>query len=281
MNILIVEDEKTVAMAIQRTLKKCETFNRVVIAKNAEEALTKADSVAFDLVISDILLGKDSASGLEMYDQLRKKNPDVPVVFLTVLNSLKYMERAFSLGALDYITKPFNTKELQIRIKRWSRMARQLRMREELCYNDLTYSYQTNQFRYKGELVALTRKNKYLFLLFLENPERLLTPDYLREKLWGDFTWTEKTRNLRSNIQSLRVGLPKACAEWLETVRGEGYILKFKPCPKTALVLGLKKIFSPFLFLISYTPWLKFFLWKTNPLSLNFIKRSWCRLATA
>ena len=227
MNILIVEDEPLVAQGIKRTLSKCEITNLIEIANNFKEAEQKINfNATFDLILLDIFLGKNSLNGLDLCETIRKKNSRIPIIILTAAQSLRFLERAFKLGANDYITKPFNARELELRVKRWAELASQVAIKKKIIYDELSFDFQTNEVQHQEKILSLTKKNKFLLRLFLQQPEKLLTPQYLKEKIWGDYDNIDKNRNLRSNIQDLRKSLSSNCAHWIQTVRGEGYVLK-------------------------------------------------------
>src|SRR5690606_7093786 len=84
-----------------------------------DSAIAKAASEIYDLFITDIFLGKDKNNGLDFCEKLRTLNIDTPIMVITSIYSLEYLEKAFSLGVNDYIMKPFHPKELELRIHRW------------------------------------------------------------------------------------------------------------------------------------------------------------------
>ena len=75
--------------------------------------------------------------------------------------------------------------------------------------------------------MKITKKSKMLFLLFLKNAEKILSQDFIQEKLWGDYDLSFKNRNIRSSVQLLRRALAHyPCKNWIQTVSGEGYVLQ-------------------------------------------------------
>lgn len=222
MNILILEDEVFIARLLQRLCLDISLVNTVHIAFDIPSALEKFSSGIFDLVLVDLFLGNQSSSGLDFCERVRERDPLVPVIILTSMYSLDYIEKAFSLGVNDYVTKPFHPKELQFRIRRWCG-ARRTTPTLELCYDQLRFDPRANEFYIGTQYLPLSKKNKSLLLVFLKESEKLLSAVYLKEKFWGDYS--DRSRNLRSNIQSLRSSLGDY-GKWIKTVRGEGYILK-------------------------------------------------------
>lgn len=226
MNVLVVEDNKQVALSVKKTLSANRLINFVDVAHDFDQAFDKIYSEVFDLLLLDIFLGEDSLTGLDLCAKIREKNDEIPIIILTSINSINYLEKAFKLGANDYIRKPFNSRELELRIERWMQMSEKFKIQKKLQYKEISYNFHNNQFYYKNNPISLTKKNKFLLRLFMMNPEKLLSTAYIKEKFWGDYPGIRKSRNLRSNIQSLRNSLEPQCSGWLRTKRGEGYILK-------------------------------------------------------
>ncbi len=226
MNILIVEDEIIVASSIRLLLKKIPFVNFVDIAHNFEEGFQKFNSSIFDIVLVDIFLGEEKNNGFDLCEVIRKQNKQIPIIIITAYHSIRYIEKAFSIGVNDYITKPFNHKEVELRVKRWLMLSNQITTKTKITYHKLSFDPETNFFSFKKKKRNLSKKNKILLLIFLQKPEKVLSCNYLKEKLWGDYLNCEKSRNIRSNIQILRKNLPKECRKWIKNIRGEGYILK-------------------------------------------------------
>lgn len=226
MNVLVVEDNKQIALSLKKILSANKLINFVDVAHDFNQAFDKIYSGAFDLLLLDIFLGKESRTGLDLCAKIREKNDEIPIIILTSISSISSLEKAFKLGANDYIRKPFNSRELELRIERWMQMSEKFKIQKKLKYKEISYNFHNNQFYYKDVPISLTKKNKFLLRLFLMNPEELLSTAYIKEKFWGDYPGIRKNRNLRSNIQSLRNSLKPHCSDWLRTKRGEGYILK-------------------------------------------------------
>lgn len=222
MNILILEDEVFIARLLKRLCLDLSLVNTVHTAFDVPSALEKFSSGIFDLILVDLSLGDHAMTGLDFCEQVRTRDPLVPIIVLTSMYSLDFIEKAFCLGVNDYVTKPFHPKELQFRIQRWCG-ARQTTPVVELQYHQLRFDARANEFYIGTQHLPLSKKNKSLLFLFLKEAEKLLGPLYLKEKFWGDYS--DRQRNLRSSIQSLRMALGDH-AHWIKTVRGEGYILK-------------------------------------------------------
>ena len=223
MNVLIVEDEEMIARFLCRIAQDLEVVNVVETASTYEQGYELMMSGVFDLLLVDVCLGGDEWDGLTLCEMARKHFPGVTIIILTSLHSLECLERAFSLGVNDYMTKPFHPEELRLRMMRWLGTS-PLLSSTSLRYGELVYEAASHEFRFRGRSVELSKRNKDLLLVFMKEPERLLSPAYLKEKFWGDLQ--DKSRNIRSSLQSLRESMPEDCADWIQTLRGQGYILR-------------------------------------------------------
>lgn len=226
MKFLIIEDELTIAQSLKTRMSELEGVEEIHIAGTFEEALNKINSIFFDFYLVDIMLDRKEVDGLDLCGEIKVRNPQAPIVVMTTFHSIDYLRRAMEVGANDYVTKPFNIEELLIRINRWTSPLCKEVFRGDVAYNELRYDSKKRLFFFKEEMLPLTKKNHELLLLFMQKPEHVLTKEYLREKYWGDYANTRKSRNIRSTMQLLRQSLEGTCSDWLQTVRGEGYILK-------------------------------------------------------
>jgi DNA-binding response OmpR family regulator len=227
MNILIVEDEPMVANAIKKVFVKNLQTNVIHIAHHFDHAFEKISSEIFDIILVDINLGKQSLSGLDLCKTIRKRNQSIPIIVITAMNSIQYLEDAFCIGVSDYIKKPFNPKELELRVKRWQELFQEnIKIKKTIEYEGIVYHIDENEFFFENDKISLTKKNKQLLKIFIESAGKVVSTDYVKQKFWGDYLNTIKNRNLRSSIQLLRKALGENLGKWLQTARGEGYVLK-------------------------------------------------------
>lgn len=116
MKILIAEDEPITLATMEFRLVK--DGHEVISAENGQDALTKLNDITPDLVITDIMM--PFASGLEVLSAVKKLNANIPVIVLSAMGQENVVLEAFTLGADDYITKPFSPNELALRVKRFA-----------------------------------------------------------------------------------------------------------------------------------------------------------------
>lgn len=219
--ILLVEDEKTLAKALKFNLEK-EGF-AVEIAFDGEEALKAVSREEPDLVILDLMLPK--IDGFEVCRQIRK-NTDIPIIMLTARNEDIDKILGLELGADDYLTKPFNVRELLARIKAIFRRAAQQPQpgRKTLRLGDLQIELIKHKVTVKGKEVTLTSREYTLLTFLASNAGRVFSREQLLEQIWG-FDYSGDARTVDVHIRHLREKIEENPADprLILTVWGIGY----------------------------------------------------------
>ena len=223
--ILIVDDEKRVTdlLALYLTREGYEA----ITASDGEEALHKASLHKPALVILDLMLPK--IDGLEVCRRLRQ-NSSVPIIMLTARDDDLDKILGLEMGADDYVTKPFNPREIIARVKA---VLRRLSP-QELNSRTIKLPYlEINLNEYKvqvdGKEVALTPKETELLWTLASQPGRVFTRDQLLEQVWG-YDYVGDTRTVDTHIKRLRHKLaPQPHYPWeIKTVWGVGYKMELK-----------------------------------------------------
>ena len=224
-NILIVEDDPILSRSLVKIVQRIPLVNVVDTAHDFKTAYNKSMSDAFDVILADIDL-QDEFTGLDLCAAIRKKNTTIILIIVTAFHSTKFLASAFEKGVNDYITKPFRKKELQLRVKRWASLLGNVSVEKSIHYHELSYSPGQNEFFFSGKMIDITKREKYLLLIFLRNAEKILSPLFLEEKLWGYHEMG--SHNIRSLIQLLRTNLPQedGLGNWIQNRRAEGYFLR-------------------------------------------------------
>ena len=219
--ILLVEDEKTLAKALKFNLEK-EGF-RVEVAFDGEEALNAMSGEEPDLVILDLMLPK--IDGYEVCRSIRRSS-DVPIIMLTARDEDIDKILGLELGADDYMTKPFNTRELLARIKAILRRTVQqaTAARNFIKVGDLQIDIIKRKVTVKGRAVALTSREFNLLSLLASNPGKVYSREELLEEIWGD-DYSGDVRTVDVHIRHLREKIEEFPAEpnIILTVWGAGY----------------------------------------------------------
>jgi len=222
MRVLIVEDEPALAESVQYSLSR-EGFD-VEIASDGERALERFREGPPDLLLLDLMLPR--LSGLDVCRIIRSES-SVPILILTAKDTEADKVAGLELGADDYVTKPFSTRELISRIRalvRRSGLAARPERPETLRGGQVEMDIARHEVRVRDEDVPLPPKEFELLELLLRRKGRLLTREYLIEEIWGSDYYGD-TRTLDVHVKRLRQkieGDPHKPVH-LVTVRGLGY----------------------------------------------------------
>ena len=223
MRILVVEDEKKVARALQQGL---EARNyEVTLAYTGEEGFFLVNAQTFDLLILDLML--PGRNGLEILATLRRQRLQTPVLILTARDALDDRVRGLDEGADDYLIKPCALDELIARIQALLRRSTTPAPAEgRLSFGDVALDTATWTVYRGGEALPTTAKEFRLLKQFLENPGRVLTREDILSAVWGEDAKVE-SNVIDAHIANLRLKLESGDKPRLiHTVRGVGYVLK-------------------------------------------------------
>lgn len=210
--IILVEDEKSIRESLSQYLTQ-EGF-QIFTAQNLSEA-RKLDLNQADLMILDWML--PDGQGVDYLRELRKSHT-LPVILLTAKTDLVDKILGLETGANDYITKPFEPRELITRIRVQLRQT-PVTTSHFITGGGITMDLKQHQVKYKNKIVVLTKMEFDLLKLFLENPHKVFSRDELLNKVWG-FDNYPTTRTVDTHILQLR---QKICDDIFETLRGVGY----------------------------------------------------------
>lgn len=230
MNILIIEDNEFLWEKIKEFFEKKNISNRIKITESYEKFIREIPVIkSYDIILVDILLWNKNKNWIDIIKAIREENKSIPIIIISWLDELSRIEEWFDAWANDYIFKPFRIKELEIRVHKWFKMffySDKSNTSNIIDYNWLSYNIKENIFHYNWVLLDLTKWNKYLLSIFLSNPEKVLSENFLSEKIWWD-VWFVIERNLRVNILRLKESIKSTwISSWIKNVRGEWYILK-------------------------------------------------------
>ena len=223
--ILVVDDERDIIELIKYNLEM-EGF-RVSSAYNGEDALRLAKREPPDLLILDLMLpGMD---GLEVC-QILKKEPQtnhIPVIMLTAKTGEPDIVVGLGLGADDYITKPFSTRELIARVKAVLRRVKPGPQKEKLVLSDLIVDSSNYRASLRGSPIDLTHTEFNLLLFLVQRQGRVMTRQQILDGVLGDDAFvTERTVDV--HIRRLRMKLKEA-SSYIITRRGIGYMFQSTP----------------------------------------------------
>lgn len=221
MRILMVEDEKYMAEAIEQVLKK--NNYSVDLAFDGEYGLDCGLSGIYDIIILDIMLPK--MDGIGVLKELRKNGIEVPVILLTAKGETDDKVIGLDSGADDYLAKPFKTEELMARLRALSRRKNELIKDNILQYTDIELNPLTLNLSCGSKEFKLTLKECQLLELLIKRKDIIISKDSIIEKLWGYETCAEDN-NVEVYISFLRKKLSRIKSQVIiQTVRGAGYVL--------------------------------------------------------
>ncbi len=225
MKILLVEDEPDLGAVIQKSL----THHQYVVdwARDGLEAWNylTSDRATYAMAIIDWMLPK--ISGIELCQRLRRDNFSLPILILTARDRMEDKITGLDAGADDYLVKPFGMEELLARLRALQRRAPTFQS-DRLQLGNLRLDYGDNAIaisdtRGHERSVSLTAKEFQLLEYLMQNPDRILTHDQIRNRVWA-FDSESASNIVAAQIRLLRKKLVESkCDNPIETVRGFGY----------------------------------------------------------
>ncbi|MDZ4770834.1 MAG: response regulator transcription factor [Chloroflexota bacterium] len=219
--ILVIDDEITTINLIAMLLER-KGFE-VIKSTSAEDGLRRAYRYQPDLVLLDIMM--PDMDGWELCKRLRGLS-DVPIIFLTALDSIKDIVHGLEIGADDYITKPFDHDELLARIRAHLRRAPRPHVGEELTFDngDFRINFMNREVRVRSEVKHLTPKEFNLLGVLVRNAGRIVPRDELVIEAWGE-EYANAIDSLKLYIHYLRqkIEIDADHPTYIITSRGIGY----------------------------------------------------------
>ncbi len=222
MRILIVEDEMDLSMILSERLEMEGYYVDAVY--NGINGLDDALSGIYDIIILDIMLpGMD---GLQVLSEIRRNNINTPVLMLTAKSEIEDKVTGFDKGADDYLTKPFNTKELLARIRALSRRKEKILFEDNLKFADIVLDKETHEICKNEQKIKLTKKEFNIIELLILNKGKTVSKESITVKVWGYDTDIEYN-SIEVYISFLRKKLNAINSQiHISTVRGIGYTIK-------------------------------------------------------
>lgn len=216
--ILVTDDEQK----IREMIRKYAEFEGFTVdeAKDGFDAVNKADKEKYDLIIMDVMM--PNLDGFSAVKEIKKKDPNVPVIMLSALGEEYDKIHGFDVGVDDYVVKPFSTKELMMRIHAiLKRTNADTVDNEKFVLNDLVIDYAARTVTIKNERIQLSPKEYELLIYLVKNRGIALTREKILETVWGyDFFGDDRT--LDTHVKLLRKNLGDY-SKYIVTLRGVGY----------------------------------------------------------
>lgn len=221
--VLVVDDEESILELVGYHLQRAGF--EVLLATTGVEGYRLATESKLDMVVLDLML--PDMDGFEVCRRIRRKS-DVPIIMLTARADEVDKIVGLEIGADDYVTKPFNPRELVARVRALLRRAghgaESESQPEQLRFGELTVDLVRKDVRLRGKKVRLSPTEFALLSVFVQGPGRVWTRDELLDKVWGeDFVGDPRVVDVYVRYLRERLGDSAADPRWIETVRGMGY----------------------------------------------------------
>lgn len=237
--ILLIEDDPILNESLKKILhdEKYSVINLFDV-KSAKEIIQKSyrdkSDSPFDLVIVDWML--PDGQGIDVIKEIRLFNLTLPIILLTARNDLIDKIVGLESGANDYVTKPFETRELIARVRAQLRFKTAIdqtqqaskdesiktnTQKQEIIHGHLVYDTFNREFFYRGQAISLTKMEFEFLKLLIENPKKTFSREHLLDLVWGYDNYPT-TRTIDTHVLQLR---QKLSDDVIETIRGLGYRL--------------------------------------------------------
>ena len=223
MKVLLIEDEVKAVQSLTKGLKEHQI--EVDFAMDGTVGSELALRNEYDVIISDIIV--PGINGFDLTQLLRAKGNNTPVLMLTALNSTDDKVSGLESGADDYLTKPYEFKELLARIKALSRRGKESNApKSTLSYADVEMNLLSKELIRQGRKIELTPKEFALMEYFVRNQGRTVSKAEIAEKVW-DINFETSSNVVEVYVNYLRNKMDKPFSKKLiHTVFGQGYILR-------------------------------------------------------
>jgi len=226
--VLVVDDEPNICALLSATLRLIDFDVRV--ARGGREALAVAAEFEPDLVVLDVMM--PDLDGFQVAQRLRDtaSGQAVPVLFLTARDTVEDRISGLTVGADDYVTKPFSLEEVVLRIRAILRRSRIEPASAVLSYADLELDEDAHEVRRGGRLIDLSPTEFNLLRYLLVNPGRVVSKAQILDRVWR-YDFGGDGRIVESYVYYLRKKIDCSGPPLIHTVRGFGYALRL---PRTA-----------------------------------------------
>lgn len=216
-NILVVEDEKKLRVLMQKKLEK-NNYN-FFGAEDGIQALKVMEDNQIDLIISDIMM--PNMDGYELIQELRNVKNEIPIMLITIKDTLDDKKQGFLLGADDYMTKPVDLDEMILRVSVLLRRAKIVNQKR-IHIGNVLINYETLSVEKENRKITLKPKEFYILFKLLSYPNKIYTRQDLMEEFWEADSESDP-RTVDVHIKRIREKLQDINEFEIETIRGLGY----------------------------------------------------------
>ncbi len=216
MKVLLLEDEYSLRLSIKEFLEELD-FD-VDCFSRGDDALDAVYSTRYDVLLLDVNV--PGMSGFELLKTLRDDGVKIPAIFMTARTQMNDFEEGYKAGCCDYIRKPFDLVELQLRIMQvcksfYFKNTNELELGEELLYDT-----EKHKLKFKGAEIVLSKTEQDILEVLLRHQEQVVSITMFQDEIWGEYV---DPANIRVQINNLRKKLP---LDIIKNRRGVGYIIE-------------------------------------------------------
>jgi len=216
MRVLLLEDEYMLRISVTEFLE--ELGFKVTGFSNGDRAHEAIYETHFDLYLLDVNVS--GINGFELLRRRRKEGDKTPAIFLTSMVNVNDLQEGYSSGCCDYVRKPFDLSELQLRIMHAVKSYYH-GGENKLDFGDgLVYDTENFTLTYKGETITLSKTEKEIFSVLLKHKNQIVSMEMFQDEIWGEYV---DPTNIRVQINNLRKKLP---LEIIQNRRGLGYLIE-------------------------------------------------------
>lgn len=216
MKILLFEDEYALRVSIEEFLDdlafEVETFG------NGDDAFDAACSQHYDLLLLDVNV--PGLGGFELLKTLREEGNKTPAIFITARTQVADLQEGYKRGCCDYIRKPFDLTELQLRIEHALRSHYYKNSESIGLAPELVYDTKTMQLLHEGNPIVLSKTENEILEVLLRHANQAVSMSMFQDEVWGEYV---DPANIRVQINNLRKKLP---ADIIKNRRGVGYVIE-------------------------------------------------------
>ena len=216
-HILVVEDDKQLNHAVCTYLNDCGFEAKGVL--NVQDAYDEMYGSLYELIISDIMM--PGADGFEFAQTVREVNKQIPILFMSARDDMAAKRKGFQIGIDDYLVKPFELAELEMRVRALLRRAN-IEAERKVTFGNLVLDADSMQAAIAGEEIALTTREFNIIFKLLSYPNKTFSRAQLMDEFWGVDSETS-LRAVDVYITNLRNKLSDCDGFTIATVRGLGY----------------------------------------------------------
>jgi len=209
--ILLLEDDEIISEQIKDYFELCD--HKVDAYSDGLELVENANPASYDIMLLDI--NTPGLSGIEVLKEFRNLSIDTPAIFVTAMSDLDHLKNAYSTGCNDYVRKPFDIEELEIRIEHLIKENSSSRVQLSKSY---TFDMKEEKLYYRDNEVHLNDKERSLIYLLIKNKNNSVSKDVIKTYVWDGQDVCDNT--LRTKIKKLRDKLDE---NFIQSLRGAGY----------------------------------------------------------